>query len=207
MHFKAPLDIDIIDLDSGFENKIALFTNLNPLLSAPGRVRSFWGRVAEEPENVILATTGVPPTIVYIDAMNNPLHTMLAERTSITTFYFRRPMTPEQKALFLSIKGLAYGYSGGTSQMHLRASRAGPCKGWVDGNHEQDGRVYEMGIIWHFWMDADRERDFKLNEKVRGRDLELSVVDKYVRDLEEAGAEKWTEVHCDFECLPNRAIV
>ena len=135
------------------------------------------------------------------------IEAMLAERTSITTVYFPRPVTQEQKAFFFSIQGLIYGYSVSRARIHTRANRAGPCKGWVEGCHEQDGRSYEMGIIWHFWVNAEMEKTFKEEHKVTGRERDLKVADKYVRELEEAGAERWAEVHCDFEFLPNEAIV
>lgn len=55
-HFKAPLDIDIYDIEAGYVAKTPLFKTLNPLHLASGVRRSFWGRVAENPEEVILCT-------------------------------------------------------------------------------------------------------------------------------------------------------
>ena len=53
--FKADVSIDVSDVEAGYEDKIPLFKSLNPLLDAPGRIDSFWGRIVEEPETILLA--------------------------------------------------------------------------------------------------------------------------------------------------------
>ncbi|KAL8643919.1 MAG: hypothetical protein Q9226_008038, partial [Calogaya cf. arnoldii] len=130
--FKADLSIDVNDIEAGYENEIPLFKSLNPLLDAPGRIDSFWGRIAEAPETVLLANLwytqkalsdfesspgyaayhtalsagGVPPTTTYIDTGKQQIEAMLEGRVSITTVYFPTPVTAEQKTQFLNLRGL-----------------------------------------------------------------------------------------------------
>ncbi|KAL8672055.1 MAG: hypothetical protein Q9168_003482 [Polycauliona sp. 1 TL-2023] len=157
-------------------------------------------------EGLVAAGGGPPPTTVYIDGGYDMIEAMLFERVSITTVYFPSPVTAEQKKKFYSIDGLVYGFSVGQALRHLRATRACPGYGWVDGVHEYDGRSYEMGIIYHFWAEEELEKTFRTEQEILGEGSEL-VVDKFARDLKEAGAERWTEVHCDFEDLPINAII
>ncbi|KAL8846303.1 MAG: hypothetical protein Q9221_008601 [Calogaya cf. arnoldii] len=193
VHFKAPLDIDISDIEAGWENETPLFMNLKPLLEASGLRRSFWGRVAEEPEEVIicavwwtrkavsdfesspaytkfcndLAAGGNHPTTVYIDGAKHMIEAMLEGKVSITTVDFPTPVTAEQKAQFYSIQGLTYSYGISRSLIHTRATRCGNCKGWVDTTHIEEGREYERCVIWHFWDDEEeKERSFRAEEKV-----------------------------------------
>ncbi|KAL8992114.1 MAG: hypothetical protein Q9169_007359 [Polycauliona sp. 2 TL-2023] len=241
-YFKAPIDIgvDIKDIDGGFEQELPLFKALNPLLGTSGRRRSFWGRVEEDREQIILITVwktrkaladfesspahtafhaglvaaggGPVPTTVYIDpAGPQQMEKIIYERMSITTVYFPHPITESQKISFFDIEGLIYGWNLFPSRANLetfpRGSYTRPSKGWVDTVvHEKDGRSYELGIIWHSWTTPDLERTFRLHEKCVGDYEDLRVEEKYERDLKEAGAERWTEVHCDFEELPDKAI-
>lgn len=57
IHFKASIDIDIGDIEAGYEQKTPLLKALNPPVRAKGLLRSFWGRVIENPEEVILCTS------------------------------------------------------------------------------------------------------------------------------------------------------
>ncbi|KAL9635894.1 MAG: hypothetical protein Q9204_002448 [Flavoplaca sp. TL-2023a] len=243
-HFKAPLDIDIYDIEAAFDAKSPLLKSLNPLHVAPGVRRSFWGRVAENPEEVILCTvwwtrkalsdfesspgypdfyaglaaSGTPPSTTYIDGAKHMIEAMLEERVSITTVYFPNPVTDEQKTLFDNIDGLVYGYGVSRALLHTRANRAAPCKGWVDGVHEKDGKQYEMGVIWHFWSEEELEKTFRKEEKVVANmphraeeraeilDKKLTVAGKFERDLKFAGAEWWEEVHCEFTFLPDTVL-
>ena len=57
-----PLDIDIYDIDAGYEQQLPVFLALDPLLAAPGHIRSFWARVIEHPEEVLLVTGTYKPS-------------------------------------------------------------------------------------------------------------------------------------------------
>lgn len=115
--------------------------------------------------------------------------------------------------MFYDDNGLVYGYGVSRALLHTRATRAGPCKGWVDGTHVRNGQEYEMGVIWHFWSEEELETTFRWEEKVVAnmphRDDEraeilakkLTVQGKFKRDLKVAGAEWCEEVHCEFVCL------
>ncbi|KAL8981671.1 MAG: hypothetical protein Q9205_003615 [Flavoplaca limonia] len=242
--FKAPLEIDIYDIEAGYEKKTPIFKTLNPLHVAPGLIRSFWGRVAENPEKVILCTiwwtrkalsdfesspgyasfiaglsaSGTATSTIYIVAGDRQIEAILEERVSITTVYFPRPVTDEQKAQFNDINGLVYGYGVSRSLLHTRATRAAPCKGWVDGIYEKDGKQYEMGVIWHFWSKEELEITFRREEKVVANmphrkderveilDKKLTVAGKFERDLKFAGTEWWEEVRCEFTFLPDTVL-
>ena len=165
-----------------------------------------------------LSASGLAPNTVYIDSGKHQIEAMLEERVSITTVYFPRPVTDEQKAQFNDINGLVYGYGVSRALLHTRATRAAPCKGWVDGVHEKDGKLYEMGVIWHFWSEEELEITFRREEKVvptmphradeRAEilDEKLTVAGKFERDLKVAGAEWWEEVHCEFTFLPDTVL-
>ena len=154
---------------------------------------------------------------------------MLEGRVSITTVYFPMPVTEDQKSQFFNIRGLVYGYGVTRSLLHTRANRCGPCKGWVANSihHENDGcsisheessreNEYELGVIWHFWVDEEMERGFRKEEMVKANQVsqkdeifpmvlegKLRVEEKFEMDLKKAGAESWKEIHCDFVCLPS----
>ena len=55
-YFEAPSDVDIADIDTGFGQHLPLFMTLKPLLAAPGRIQSFWSRIEEDPNKVVLVT-------------------------------------------------------------------------------------------------------------------------------------------------------
>ncbi|KAL8896463.1 MAG: hypothetical protein Q9192_003080 [Flavoplaca navasiana] len=245
-YLRVPLEIDIYDIEAGYEKKTPIFKTLNPLHVAPGLIRSFWGRVAENPEEVILCTvivwwtrkalsdfetspgyasfiaglsaSGYARSTVYVDSGKHQIEAMLEERVSITIVYFPKPVTDEQKARFNNMYGLVYGYGVSRALLHTRANRAVPCKGWVDGVHEKDGKLYEMGVIWHFWSEEELEKTFRSKEKVvptmphraeeRAEilDKKLTVAGKFERDLKVAGAEWWEEVHCEFTFLPDTVL-
>lgn len=70
--FKVPPAIDIYDIEGGYEEKSPTFKTLNPLHIAPGLIRSFWGRVAENPGEVILCTSklaSVPTSVRKLDTL------------------------------------------------------------------------------------------------------------------------------------------
>ncbi|KAL8688082.1 MAG: hypothetical protein Q9218_005916 [Villophora microphyllina] len=223
--FKVSLGIDIYDIETGFEQGLPLFKALNTLLAAPARIRSFWGRISETPEEVLLVTawytrralsdfessplyptflsslssnpTETPPITTYIDIGKQQIEAVLEGFTSITTLNLPAPVTPDQRAVFLALRGLRYDYAHGQGIMHLRADRAAPLKGWVEGVQGGEEAKYEVGILWHFWVDAEMEQGFHREER--------EVVERCERDMKGLGAVGWEELHCEFICLPGEA--
>ena len=111
----------------------------------------------------------------------------------------------------------------------LRADRIRPTKGWMDGTQKssngapfalwkeeentaasertlsedlEDRGEYEIGVIFQFWKNAEKEEEFKRDEIfITTNGQEELAVEAFARDLKAAGADRWEERHVDFRLL------
>ena len=75
-------------------------------------------------------------------------------------------------------------------------------RGWREGVVSREGRDYEVGVMWHFWVNAEMERNFMMDGMVGQVGVEEKVADRFQRELRAMGAERVEVIHCHFVCLP-----
>lgn len=127
------------------------------------------------------------------------------------TVYFPKPITEEHRLTVMKINGLVDpSRGGGDFGNHRGRPKPGPWKQWVEGEQEWEGQTVEGLPTLYFWKDPEAAVNFitkqmeAVMEQTVGEDgntywvygERLLAVDRWERQLREAGAIGWIDEHC-----------
>lgn len=142
--FRIPLEFDIRNIEPNSEQGEKWASIFSPLVKAPGHSRSFWGRVQDDPETVLLytlwasrnalagfeASSAHSDLVTALESLTDPkpaITTIIASfanaltnqelrpYTQLRYVYFPAPVSPSSRTYIETIQGPAYSHGVGIS--------------------------------------------------------------------------------------------